>query len=238
MVLAAACEVRTEVLIQVDEDGSGQVVVTARLDAEAARRLGDPATALRTDDLTAAGWTVDDPALADDGALTLRAVRDVTGPDQFASALAEVGGNGGVFRDVRLETESGFASTSYEFGAQVELTGNLDQFGDGALTEVLEGLPLARTPEELELEGADDPGSMTLAVVVSLPGGDLATDGEVRDGDAVWTYPVTGAEPTSASLLAVSSTTQNGPRLLLGAGVLLVIVAMGLGAVGVVRRRG
>ena len=95
------------------------------------------------------------------------------------SSIVAYGGKDGVFREVGLTVDDGLGSTTYDFSAQVELTGNPEQFGDEALTDVIEGLPLARTPEELALEGAADPGAMVLDVVVELPGGEPETNGEV-----------------------------------------------------------
>jgi hypothetical protein len=236
VLLAGACEVRSQVGVSVDEDGSGTVDVTVRLDGEAARRLGDPATALRTDDLVAAGWTVQEPAAAEDG-LVLEARRSFASPEDLPGVLDELGGVDGVFRDVRLEIDDGFARTEYAFSARVELTGSPEQFGDAALTEALGGLPLARTPEELAFSGAADPSAMTLEVAVELPGGDPDTNGDVRDGAAVWSFPVTGGEPTSAELSSTATVESDTTRIMVLVGVGGLLVAAGLAAVGVLRRR-
>lgn len=232
-----ACEVDSRVGVRVQPDGSGVVAVTVRLDEEAARRLGDPATALRLDDLAGAGWDVDEPGPVDGGGLALRAERTFASPEDLPAVLDEVGGAGGVFRDVQLSVVDGFASTRYDFAAQVELTGNPEQFGDEALTAAFGGLPLARTPEELALEGAADPGAMTLEVVVELPGGDPETNGEVREGAATWSFPVSGGEPTSASITSSSTVDDGRTRLLLLVGAVALVGAVVVGAIGLVRRR-
>jgi len=234
--LLAACRVDGEVAVRVEPDGSGAVVVTVRLDEEAARRLGDPATALRTDDLVAAGWTVEDSA-AVDGGLVLRGRRTFASPEDLPGVLDEVGGVDGVFRDVRLEITDGFASTRYGFSAEVELTGSPEQFGDEALTATLGGLPLALSPEELAFSGAADPEAMTLEIAVELPGGEPETNGEVRDGAAVWSFPLTGGEATSASLRSSSTVSSGAPRLLVAGSAAALLVAAVLGVVGLVRRR-
>jgi hypothetical protein len=119
----------------------------------------------------------------------------------------------------------------------VELTGSPEQFGDAALTEALGGLPLARTPEELAFSGAADPSAMTLEVAVELPGGDPDTNGDVRDGAAVWSFPVTGGEPTSAELSSTATVESGTTRIMVLVGVGGLLVAAGLAAVGVLRRR-
>jgi len=69
-----------------------------------------------------------------------------------------------------LQVADAFAGTDYSFRTDVELTGSLEQFSDPDLAAALGGLPLARTPEELTVMGADDPATATLALSVSLPG--------------------------------------------------------------------
>ncbi len=238
VLLVGACEARATVGVSVDEDGSGVVTVTVRLDDEASRRLGDPANALSLEDLGQAGWSVESPAAGDDGGLVLRARRSFAGPEDLPRVLDEVGGAGGVFRDVQLTVRDGFASTEYDFSAGVELSGNPEQFGDEALTATLGGLALARTPEELALEGAADPAAMTLEVSVQLPGGDPDTNGEVRDGAAVWSFPITGGEATSAELSSTSTVTSTSTRVLVLVGLGGLVAAAALAVVGVLRRRG
>lgn len=236
VVLTGACEARARVGVAVEPDGSGAVTVTVRLDREAARRLGDPATALSVADLRDAGWSVEDPVQRD-GGLVLRARRPFASPEDLPRALAEVGGTDGVFRDTELTIRDGFASTSYEFSTQVELSGNPEQFGDEALTAVLGGLPLGRSPEELALEGVADPGAMILEVAVELPGGTPETNGEVRDGVAVWTFPVTGDAPTTAQLTSTATDGSTVTRVLVPVGLVALVTAGVLAAVGWRRRR-
>ena len=235
--LAGACQVHGEVAIDVAEDGSGTVEVRVVLDREAARRVGDPATAIRLDDLRAAGWEVPQPERAEDGSVTLVGRRAFSGPDQLGPVLEEIGGAEGVFSAVSLRIDDGFGSADYEFATTVHLTGSPEQFSDGELAAALDGLPLARTPEELAAEGADDPRAATLRVSVRLPGGTPRTTGSVEDGRATWTFPVTGGEDTTEQL-EVSSTTSSGRtgQLVILAAVTgaLALVALVL---GLLRRR-
>jgi hypothetical protein len=234
---AAACEVHTEVAIDVTEDGSGAVEVRVELDREAVRRVGDPATAIRLDDLRAAGWDVPAPERAEGGSVTLVGRRAFSGPEQLSAVLEEVGGSEGVFRGVRVQVEDGFGSAQYELGATVHLTGSLEQFSDAELAAAVDGLPLARTPEELAAEGADDPRAATLTVSVALPGGAPRTTGSIEDGRATWTFPLSGGQATTEQI-EVSSTTSSGRT---GRLVILAAVAGGLAlvalVVALVRRR-
>ena len=238
MVLAAACQVHTEVGIDVSEDGSGTVEVTVTLDREAAGRLGNPATALRLDDLRQAGWKVDDAAPLDGGGLRLVGRRDFASADQLGAVLDEVGGADGIFTGTELAVSDGFSSTTYDFTTTVELSGSLEQFSDAELAAALDGLPLARSAEELAAEGATEPDAATLDVVVDLPGGSPETNGEQVDGTATWSFSASGGEAVSEQLRA-TSTASGAPVVLFVA--IAVVAALGAIAalvVGLAARRG
>ncbi len=240
--ILASCQVDSVVAITVDEGGSGQVVVTVRLDADAAQRLGDPSTSVRLEDLTAAGWVVEDPR-PDAGGVSLVVRRKFGSPDELAQVLGEIGGtpsdqnSTAVFSDVQLELADGFASTKYNFSSNLNLTGSLEQFSDPELTAALGGLALARTPEELQAEGLTAAQAATLKLSVRLPGELEQTTGKTAENTAVWEFPMSGGTASSAKLSAQSSDTQAMPmQLLTAAGVLLVLAGIFL-TVGLVRRR-
>lgn len=238
LALATGCRVHATVAIDVDADGSGVVETRVVLDPDAARRLGDPAKAVPIGDLRAAGWAVEPPATAKDGTVTLLARREFTGPEHLADVLAEVGGKDGVFRDVRLTVDDGFGRTDYAFSTTVELSGSPEQFSDPELATALDGLPLARSPEELAAAGADDPKAVTLALSVALPGGEPRTTGRVDGDRATWTFPVTGGTPTSEQVQATSTASRGRTGLLVGAAAVALVVAAAAVTVGLVRRRG
>ncbi|UDY34462.1 hypothetical protein [Dermatobacter hominis] len=232
--LAAACRTEVDVHVQVEPDGSGRVTVTVDLDAEAAAQLGDPA-GLSFEDMTSAGWEVDPPA-ARDGGLRIVAVRTFATPEQLASVLDEVGGADGVFSGTSLELSDGFAGSSTEFRTDLALSGDPAQFSDEQLTQVLGGLPLGRTPEELALLGADRPDAATLTVRVSLPGGADEANGEIDGGVASWTAPMTGGTATDEELTASAEDRRTTTLVLAGAGALLVVAAVVVAVVGLTRR--
>ena len=245
--ILAGCQVDSQVAIRVNQGGSGTVTVTVRLDAEAAQRLGDPAKSVQLSDLVAAGWEVDDPkteaAGPSQGGVTLVVRRKFGSPDELAQVLGEIGGTPGetgsppVFSDVQLKLTDGFASTDYSFSSALSLTGSLEQFSDPELTAALGGLPLARTPEELEAEGLTGASAATLKVSVRLPGTLEQTTGSAQGESASWEFPLSGGTASSATMTAESSDTQALPtRLLIAAAALLVLAGVFL-IVGFVRRR-
>jgi hypothetical protein len=234
-VVAAACRTDVDVHVQVEPDGSGRVTVTVDLDAEAAAQLGDPA-GLSFEDMTSAGWEVEAPA-ARDGGLRIVAVRPFATPEQLAGVLDEVGGADGVFSGTSLVLGDGFATSSTSFRTDLSLSGDPAQLSDEQLTQVLGGLPLGRTPEELAALGADRPDAATLTVRVSLPGGVDTTNGDIDDGDATWSAPMTGGTATDESLTASADERRTSTLVLAGAGAALVVAAIAVAVVGLTRRR-
>lgn len=228
VVVLAACRVETEVAIDVESDGSGVVTVTVDLDATAVRRLGDPSTALRLDDLRIAGWEVEDPDADDAGGVSLVARRTFAGPDRLAEVLDEIGGVDGVFRGVELQVEDRFGATDYRLAATVHLSGSVEQFADAALAGALDGMPLARTPDELAAAGDADPEAVTMRLVVSLPGGEQAKWGDLA---------VTGGEPSELDVELTSSVARGRTRILTVVAVVALGVALVAAALGVRRAR-
>lgn len=237
VVFAAACQVDARVGIEVAEDGSGTVEVVVTLDRTAAERLGDPATALRLDDLREAGWETDEPSRPDGGGLVVVVRRPFAAPDQLAGVLDEIGGTDGIFRETELSISDSFSSTTYEFRSSVELTGSLEQFSDAELAAALDGLPLARSAEELAAEGATEPDAATLRVDVQLPGATPETNGEVVDGAATWDFSATSGTATSERLESTSSTSGGPTVLLAGVAGIAAIAAVALLVVGLLGRR-
>ena len=72
---------------------------------------------------------------------------------------------------------------------------------------------------------------------MELPGGDPETNGEVREGAATWSFPVSGGEPTSASITSSSTVDDGRTRLLLLVGAVALVGSVVVGAIGLVRRR-
>ena len=71
----AGCRVRTQLAVDVEEDGSGMVTVAVGLDADAVDRVPALDQELRLDDLEAAGWEVTGPSAEDDGLTWFRATK-------------------------------------------------------------------------------------------------------------------------------------------------------------------
>ena len=161
VVIAAACQVRTTVTVDVAEDGSGTIEVAAGLDAEAMARVPDLdgdgtsgptdlAALVRDDDLVAAGWTVADPETDDDGTTWLRVSRPFGTPEEADRILAGLTGREGGLRDLHVARTESFARTELAFTGSADLSQGLEAFGDAELATALDGEPLGEDAAAIE----------------------------------------------------------------------------------------
>src|SRR6266508_3127392 len=160
-IVAAGCQVRTEVTVTMEDDGSGRIEVAVGLDAEALADLpdldkngivdaADLTAMLRVDDLRAAGWTLSEPR-ADNGEVTWISVTKPFGtPTEAAAVLNEVTGPGGPLHDFQLTRKHSFGKTTYEFAGTADLSGGIEAFGDAGLAAALDGEPLGEDQAAIE----------------------------------------------------------------------------------------
>ena len=228
--LASACEVRTTVEVAVAEDGSGEVAVTVRLDAEALSRVpdidadgassvADLGALVRTEDLVTAGWTVGDPADDGDGGARLRVTRAFGTPDEADRILAELTGPAGPLRDLHVSRSASFGRTELGFSGTADLSGGLEAFGDEGLATALDGEPLGADAAAIE---ASTGVPLAEAVTVEITA-DLA-------GESTTWMPRLGDAPVP---MAADTTTYDAPVLVLA--VVAVAAAVALVAVLVTR---
>jgi hypothetical protein len=210
VLVATSCKAAVDVSIAVSDHGSGAVAVTATFDDEAAARVGpDLATALHTEDLKASGWAVSPPRHAGTE-WRVTATKPFGSPAGLQAVLDDVGGTHGVFRDWGVEIDSSFGRQTWTVRGRVVLSGTLDQFGDSDLTKALDGLPLGRTPEQLQAELGKG-GTIPFRVHVTLP--DSVDSADDTNGAAAsfpaasvhWRYDVPGTAVDDRLHAAASS---------------------------------
>lgn len=236
MALLAACQVDTKVAVVVREDGSGTVAVTVHFDADAAGRVPDLASGLRTADLVGAGWQVAAP-VNDGSGITYAATKPFASAAELPAVLAELTGPDGYFRDVGLVRSHSFAETTWTFTGTADLSKSTAVFSDAPLTALLGGRAFGRDRVALEKElGAPLTSLMSGELSLTLPDPITANTPTVEGRTATWVFQV--GDPAAHTLTASSRTTSLGPKvwaLVAGAaGFVLVVVIV----VGSVRRRG
>lgn len=164
----AGCEVRTEVNVTVEDDGSGDVELAVALDDDAMSRRPDLLDELDLSDLTETGWEVTGPAEESDGDTWIRARHDFGTPEELGTLIDDVAGEDGPFRDFRLTREDAFAEHRYDFSGTVDFTAGAGALAeDPELAEALEAEPVELL--EQRLGGAID-AMVQVQVAVRLPG--------------------------------------------------------------------
>jgi hypothetical protein len=226
LLAVAGCRVRTEVDVQVAEDGSGVVTVAVGLDEDALDRVGRLEDELRLDDLVATGWEVTEPALEADGLTWIRASKPFQTPEEAATVLAEVTGTDGPFRDVAVTRERSFARTRFGFEGTVDLSGGLEAFSDEALATALDGVPLGEDVAAIEERiGAPLDEAFSLQVAVRLPGALSSTNAPTRAGEsAVWEPRLSDQGPVY--LTAESEVVRSRSVVFLAGAVLAAVAAL------------
>lgn len=226
VVLAAGCEVRTEVGVEVESDGSGTVTVAVGLDEDAVDRVPGLEQELRLDDLRAAGWEITGPVPEADGFTWIRGTKPFATPEDAGRVLEEVAGADGPFRDFEVTRQRSFARTEYGFRGVVDFTGGLEAFGDEALAEALDGEPLGEDVAAIEERiGAAIDETFTFRVAVRMPG-DLSSSNAPTEADngAVWEPRLSESGPVE--LLAESESVRTGSIVLVAVAVLAALAAV------------
>ncbi|MGQ0618228.1 MAG: hypothetical protein ACT4PW_14780 [Acidimicrobiia bacterium] len=187
VMVATACQVRTEVALDVRSDGSGSVTVSVGLDRDALSRGPDLGQALRLDDLRATGWTVGGPVPDDSGFTVVRVSKPFSGPEEAAVALSEIAGPGGAFRDFRITADRSFARSTVSFAGLVDLRAGLAAFSDGQLAQLLDGKPLGDDLPAIEARlGSPIDDVFRFSVAARLPGQVTSNAPTESGGAVVW----------------------------------------------------
>nr|NIT98129.1 hypothetical protein [Actinomycetota bacterium]NIU21757.1 hypothetical protein [Actinomycetota bacterium]NIV58288.1 hypothetical protein [Actinomycetota bacterium]NIX53106.1 hypothetical protein [Actinomycetota bacterium] len=191
--LAASCRVEATVEVEVDAQGSGTVVVTVVADADAVARIPDAPDGLRFDDLLEAGWSVEGPNVGSSGALTLTATKGFADAAALPGVLAEIAGDGVIFRDIELTKEHSFdwiglawASTDYALTGTIDPDFDITAFGDQFLPENIPELGQEPAVIESEFPGTFEE-ALGLTFRVQLEGDQRTETGDLDDGALTWT---------------------------------------------------
>lgn len=183
VLLLSGCQLQVRVDTRVDGSGRGTVTVAVGLDDDAVARLGDVRTELRTEDLTAAGWSVTGPTREADGLTWVRAEKPVTGVDDLNRTLAEVAGADGPLRGFGITTIDTEDATVHRLNGTVDLTKGLAPYSDPELAAALDGDPFGGQLAKIEAEEGRKIADMVQVTVTA----------QVGDG-AVQTYRPTLAD--------------------------------------------
>lgn len=216
------CEVRTELNVTVEEDGSGQVELAVALDEDAVSRRPDLFEELDLSDLVDSGWEVSGPADEPDGATWIRARHRFATADELGSLIEDVAGAEGPFRDFRLTREDEFAESRYRFDGTVDLTAGAGALAaDPQLAEALGAEPVELIEDRLDgsIEEMVD-----LQVAVRLPGS-MESSSPDQASEAVWRPSL--AEREVLEMRATSTVSRSERFVWIGAGAVALLALLG-----------
>ncbi len=184
VLLVSACQLRTDVNVTVEADGSGEVEVVVALDQDGVAQNPQLLDQLDFSDLEATGWTVTGPDAGDDGFTRVSIRHPFGAPEEVAGLLDEVDGDGGPFRDFRVTRDDGFAETRYRFDGTVDFTNGVSGLTkDPELAAALDADPVSLIEERLG--GAIDQ-VLRFQVAVRLPGEVDSNAPTKASNGAVW----------------------------------------------------
>ncbi len=163
------CKVETNIDIDVDKDGGGEVAVQVNLDEEATRAVPDLAQKMSVDDLRATGWTVDGPSVSEQ-MTTLSVSHSFDTPEQANALIDQLDSAGGPLRNFRVEQSRSFTKLDSHVSGTVDLSKGVASWGDPILQERA-GTALGFDPKELQNSlGVNADEMFPVFLSVSLPG--------------------------------------------------------------------
>jgi hypothetical protein len=235
----SACRVQTEIGVTVSENGSGTVTVGVGFDDDALRRAPNLLQSLRTDDLSAVGWTVVGPRKAADDLTHVDVSKSFANPSEATKIFTELSGSNGPFRDFAITRTRSFAHTKFTFTGTVDFTAGLESFGDSELAAQLDGKPLGDDLQAIEQRiGQPLDDVFQFRISVHLPGEVKSNAPVTLAGNAIWQPRLTQADPMQ--LKASSSTTRWQtliPTVIAIAAAAALVLVLALRGVSAVRRR-
>jgi hypothetical protein len=204
---SGACRVRTDIGIDIKENGSGTVTVRIGLDDDAMKKAPNFQQALKVDDLTARGWTVSGPAKETDGFTYFAAAKPFANSDEAKTVFAEISGEKGPFRDFTISRTRSFARTKFHFSGTVDFSGGIQSFSDSELAQQLDGQPIGEDVKAIEARINDTLDNVfQIRIAVRMPG-DVTSNapGQAVNG-AKWEPRL--SQPAAITLEASSTSTR------------------------------
>ncbi len=197
-VFLTACKVDLVTTINVAENGSGTVTVTATGDEEVLRSAPELADSLNVDDLRDAGWNVTTDVPNAVGGITVTVAREFATIDEATMFVAQLSGTNGPFRNMTITRTGGVNDATFELRGSGGLPNGLSDFADAEALAVLGEAPFSNTLTARDISLAE---MLTMSLDVTLPGELTSSTGEVnpRAKDdlvttARWQIPADGAE--------------------------------------------
>ncbi len=225
VLVTTACEANFDVVVDVEEDGSGVVRVEALLDQETSAAildLGLDSGGLPLRDLADADWTIVPPVVDESGRTTIEASKTFGTPGQFAEVIDELAGSDSVFQNFSLARQQSFGRVDYVVTGELDPTTGLAGFDDPGLQQTL-----GRTVESIVTSPpySATPGDFNFRLTVVLPGElqEQAATGVLTTDGAMWDLNLGETDPVEVELR--STRRAQSAQVLRGVAVVALVLA-------------
>ena len=185
----ASCRIDIAVDMTMEADGTGVITVAVTADAEVVAAVPTIADELATDDIIAAGWTIDGPTPTADGGLTMTLTHGFTSDQDATNLLNSLGPP---FTQMAVSRTTSGDETTTRLSGLLGLSNGFESYADDDLIAAVGALPFA---DEIAASGATPESSLGAVIRADLPGDtDLEqTNGsELSDGSLEWVVPMDG----------------------------------------------
>ena len=183
------CRLDLNVDMVVEPDGTGTITIVATVDAEVVTAVPTLADELVTDDIVAAGWTVDGPTALPDGGLTVTLSHDFSSDVEATNLLNSIGPP---FNQMSVTRNTSGEDTTTRLGGLLGLPNGFESFADEDLIAAVGSVPFA---EQIAASGATPESSINAGLRVRIPGeiaGDETNGTALGDDQLEWIVPTNG----------------------------------------------
>jgi hypothetical protein len=173
----------------VEPDGTGTITFTATADAEVVAAVPTLADELATDDIVAAGWTVDGPTPLPDGGLTITLSHEFESDAEATNLLNSLGPP---FNQMAVTRNTSGEDTTTRLNGLLGLPDGFDSFADDDLIAAVGSVPFS---EEIVASGATPESSIGAVVRAQIPGQidqDETNGNSLGDNRLEWVVPTDG----------------------------------------------
>jgi hypothetical protein len=199
-VALSSCRVDATVQLDMNRNGSGNVIVTVIADKDMIAAEPRLLTDFRSQDLIDAGWKISGPETLENGSARIIVVRSFRNPEEATNILSQINGEKGPLKNVVISRAGKETNSTWTLTGQVDIDGGLEAFVDANTLTLLGGAPYAANVTAAGSDLGDVVGVNFEAV---LPGELIETTGLERAGVITWRVSMDGA-PTDLSTVTRS----------------------------------
>lgn len=172
-----------------EPDGTGTITLVATADAEVMAEVPTLAEELATDDIEAAGWTIDGPTRSTDGGLSITLSHDFVSDEDATNLLNSLGPP---FNQMMVTRNTSGEDTTTRLAGLLGLPDGFESFADEDLVAAVGSVPFA---EQIAASGATPESSIGAVIRAELPGqieADETNGTQLGDNRLEWRAPTDG----------------------------------------------